>query len=197
MKDSRDMIAKYLLTEKKVIEGLDISKINVVFNVLDDCLKSGRTVYVFGNGGSGATASHMTNDFNKALFKETEMTFKFNCLNDNMPTMLAIANDEGYDEVFLYQLIGRITSQDVVIAFSGSGNSKNVLNAVEYAKECGTQVIGFTGFDGGKLMKLADYNLHINIDNMQITEDVHLMIEHLLISMFYETYGIRKYEKMF
>ena len=188
-------IKEYLETEKKAIDNLDIKAINMVYSILADALESKKRVFTFGNGGSGSTASHMVNDFNKALFKGTNNVFNFICLNDNIPSILAISNDISYDDVFLYQLRGRLTSDDIVIAFSGSGNSKNIINAVEYARECGTTVIGFTGYDGGKLRKLANYSIDTNIDNMQITEDIHLIIEHLLISLFYQNYGVREYKK--
>jgi len=193
---NNERINNYLLEARKTIEALDIDMINQVFNVLDGALKNGKTVYVFGNGGSGSTATHMTNDFNKAIFRDTSMTFNFRCLNDNIPLLLAISNDIGYDDVFVYQLNGRLTCDDIVIALSGSGNSMNVINAVEYARYCGAMVIAFTGYDGGKLKGLADYSLDTNICNMQITEDIHLMMEHLLISLFYDIYGVGEYKKL-
>lgn len=196
MKKNREMIVDYLLTEKEVIDGLDIGKINTVFAILDDCLKNGKKIYVFGNGGSGSTASHIANDFDKAIFKATDKRFNVTCLSDNMPLVLAIANDVGYEYIFLYQLIGRLTPDDVVIAISGSGNSKNIINAVQYARECDAMVIGFTGYDGGKLRELANYSLDTNIHNMQITEDIHLILEHLFISMFYEKYGLADDKKL-
>ena len=194
--NNRDKIKGYLEKEKEVIDNLDIRMINMVYSVLDDALQNRRRVYTMGNGGSGSTASHMVNDFNKAIFKSIGNVFDFKCLNDNIPTILAVANDIGYDEVFSYQLNNRLTSDDIVIAFSGSGNSKNIINAVEYAKACGAIVVGFTGYDGGKLKKLSNYTIDTNIDNMQITEDIHLMVEHLLISMFYQNYGIKDNKKL-
>ena len=188
-------ITDYVSKEVVILKGLDVPTINKVINILNDCLEKQKKVYVFGNGGSGSTASHMANDFNKTLFNATDNVFNFICLNDNLPTVLAVANDEGYDEIFRYQLIGRLTKDDVIIALSGSGNSKNIINAVEYAKEVGALVIGFTGYDGGKLKQLADISIDTNVDNMQITEDVHLMLEHMIISIFMDTYGIKKYKK--
>ena len=188
-------INDYISKEVIGLRGLDVTAINKVINILDECLQTGKKIYVFGNGGSGATASHMANDFNKTLFNKTDAVFNFICLNDNMPTVLAVANDEGYDEIFRYQLIDRLSKDDVIIALSGSGNSKNVINAVTYAKEIGSLVIGFTGYDGGKLKELADVSVDTNIDNMQITEDIHLMLEHMMISIFMENYGQRKYKK--
>ena len=193
---NKEKIINYLNLERETIKNLDIEKINAVFNILDDCLKEGKNVYVFGNGGSGSTASHMTNDFNKAIFNDTDNVFNFKCLNDNIPTMLAIANDTDYSEIFRYQLINHISENDVIIAFSGSGNSKNIIKAVTYAKECKATIIGFTGYDGGKLKCLSDISIDSNIFNMEITEDIHLIIEHLLISMFYDVYGKKDYDKL-
>ena len=98
---------------------------------------------------------------------------------------MAIANDIGYEEIFRFQLRGRLQPGDLVIGISGSGNSKNVLNAVEYAKECGNTVVGITGFGGGKLRELADLSLHVPVNSMQITEDIHMVFDHLMMSIFY------------
>lgn len=183
-------IREYFEKEKQVIDNLDIKTINMIFSVLDDALQNNRTIYVIGNGGSGSTASHIANDFDKMILKTTDKRFDVVCLSDNMALTLAIANDVGYEYVFMYQLIDRMTSHDIVIAISGSGNSKNIINAVDYARKCGATIIGFTGYDGGKLKKMADISLDTNIDNMQITEDIHLILEHLLVSLFYDKYGL-------
>ncbi len=193
---NRDKIKEYLQKEKEVIDNLDIKSINMVFSILDDALQNGRKIYVIGNGGSGSTASHIANDFDKMLLKTTNKRFDVVCLSDNMPLTLAIANDVGYEYIFMYQLIGRIKPTDIVLAISGSGNSMNIINAVDYAKQYGATIIGFTGFDGGKLKKKADYSLDANIDNMQITEDIHLILEHLLVSMFYDKYDLTDDKKL-
>ncbi len=193
---NREQIKAYLEKEKEVIDNLDVRAINTVYSVLDNALQNNRTIYVIGNGGSGSTASHIANDFDKMILKTTEKRFNVVCLSDNMALTLAIANDVGYEYIFMYQMIGHIKPDDVVIAISGSGNSKNIINAVDYAKKQGAMVIGFTGFDGGKLKKMANYSLDANIDNMQITEDVHLILEHLIVSMFYENYGLADDKKL-
>ena len=100
-----------------------------------------------------------------------------------MATVMAIANDISYEDIFSYQLQDRLNPGDLIIAISGSGNSKNIIKAVNYVKSCGNTIIGLTGFDGGRLMQLADINLHAPIDNMQITEDIHLLFNHLLVSV--------------
>lgn len=99
---------------------------------------------------------------------------------------MAVANDIGFEEVFRFQLNGVIEPGDVVIAISGSGNSKNVINAVEYAKKCGNKVIGLTGYNGGKLKELSDISLHVPINSMQVTEDVHMVFDHLMMSILYQ-----------
>ena len=97
---------------------------------------------------------------------------------------MAVANDFCFEEVFRYQLKGRLKPTDVIMAISGSGNSKNVINAVSYAKELGCTVIGLTGFNGGKLKQLSDISLHVPVDDMQITEDIHMVFDHLMMSVF-------------
>ena len=187
MEDYLMYIEKYIEDEKKVLDMLDRNEINKALNLLDECLKNDSNIYVFGNGGSSATASHYVNDFNKGISEFTEKKFRFQCLNDNVPTVMAIANDIGFEEIFRFQLNGKITEKDVIIAISGSGNSKNVLNAVEYAKSVGCKIIGLTGFNGGKLKGLSDISLHAPINRMQITEDIHMFFDHLMMSIFYKT----------
>ena len=185
MKDYRKEIAVYIDHEVETLRALDKDSINDALNLLLETIEKGNTVFVFGNGGSSATASHFQNDFNKGVSEHTEKKFNFLCLNDNVATVMAVANDIGFEEVFRFQLRGHIKPGDVVLAISGSGNSKNVINAVEYAKEQGCRVIGLTGFGGGKLRQLADVSLHAPINSMQITEDIHMIFDHLMMSIFY------------
>ena len=179
-------IKKYVSAAIEVLNQLDVEAINEVMNVFDEAFKNERMIYVFGNGGSSATSSHYQNDFNKGISEYTDTKFRFLCLNDNIPTIMAIANDIGFEEVFRFQLKGRLEKGDLVVAISGSGNSANIINAVKYAKEQGNTVIGITGFDGGKLKKLSDYNLHVPVRSMQITEDVHMFFDHLIMSIYYK-----------
>lgn len=174
-------IEAYVEDEIKTLRTLDVQAINRTLNLLAEALEKENTVYVFGNGGSAATASHFQNDFNKGVSEFTQKKFRFQCLNDNAATIMAIANDISYDEIFRFQLRGRLKPGDLVLAISGSGNSQNVLNAVEYAKEQGNAVIGLTGLQGGRLRELSDVSLHASVDSMQITEDVHLLLNHLMM----------------
>lgn len=134
-------------------------------------------VFVFGNGGSAATAAHFVQDMNKTL------GYNFICLNDNIPTMLAYGNDCGFDTIFRQQLEKLAKPTDKVIGISCSGNSKNVIEAINYANALRCITVGFTGFDGGVLKELVKYNIHVPCDDMQICEDIHLIITHILLKL--------------
>ncbi len=187
MTDYKAEIKDYLAHEVETIRALDVESINAALNLLEEAFQRESTIYIFGNGGSSATASHYQNDFNKGVSEHTEKKFNFLCLNDNVATVMAVANDIGFEEVFRFQLRGHLKPGDVVIAISGSGNSRNVLNAVEYAKERGNKIIGITGYNGGKLKPLSDVSLHAPVNSMQITEDIHMIFDHLMMSVFYKT----------
>lgn len=177
-------IKQYIELETSVLQNLDISKINAAMNLILKTYEEEKKIYIFGNGGSAATASHYQNDFNKGISEYASKKFHFQCLNDNIATIMAIANDIRFEEVFRHQLKGNLNPGDLVIALSGSGNSDNVICAVKYAKEQGNQVIGLTGYDGGMLKRLADISLHVPINNMQVTEDIHMVFDHLMMSIF-------------
>jgi D-sedoheptulose 7-phosphate isomerase len=181
MKNLTGNISGYLSKLKSTIDKLNIDEINTFINLLLDARESGKQIFIMGNGGSGATASHFCCDFNKGASYEVknEKRFKFICLNDNVATMLAYTNDVGYDEVFVEQLKNFYNQGDVVIGISGSGNSMNVLRAIEYANAHEGVTIGITGYSGGKLKSLAKYSVHVNIDDMQIAEDLHMVLDHL------------------
>lgn len=178
-------IQDYLTLETEILNRLDVAQINAALNLLEETRQRKGRIYICGNGGSAATASHFQNDFNKGVSEYIEAPFRFHCLNDNVATLMAIANDIGYEEVFRFQLRGVMEPGDILVAISGSGNSKNVLNAVEYARGLECQVIGLTGYSGGKLKELADISLHVPVNSMQITEDVHMIFDHLMMSVFY------------
>ncbi len=181
----KNAIKEYYEREIRVIQNLDLDEINDAMNAIYNAYQKQGTIYVCGNGGSAATASHMQNDFNKGISEYVENKFRFYCLNDNYPTVMAIANDIGYEEVFRFQLLNKLNKNDLFIGISGSGNSKNVLNAAEYAKECGVKIIGITGYKGGKLKEMADYKMHVAEEDMQIDEDVHMTFDHMMMKIFY------------
>ena len=183
-------IADYIALEKKTLEDLSVGDIERVLDLFMEAYKSEGTIYVFGNGGSASTASHMANDFNKGISEYVEKKFRVICLNDNIATLMAIANDIGYDEVFRFQLTNKLKPNDLVVGISGSGNSKNVLNAIEYAKERHVKTLGICGYDGGKLKQTADAVFHVAVPNMQIVEDVHMILNHLLMNVINRVLGI-------
>ena len=154
--DFKNNSKNYIACEIETLQKLDVFAINDALNLLMETAKNHKRIYIFGNGGSSATASHFQNDFGKGISEYVEDKFRFQCLNDNVATLMSVANDIGFEEVFRFQLKGVLDPGDVVMAISGSGNSKNVINAVEYAKSCGNKVIGLTGFNGGKLRELSD-----------------------------------------
>lgn len=182
-----DQIQTYIDLEIATLKKLDISAINEAMNLIMEAYFAKKNIYIFGNGGSSATASHYQNDFNKGISEYVDTKFNFICLNDNVATLMAIANDIGFEEVFRFQLKNKLNPGDLVIAISGSGNSQNVINAVEYAKSCGNKVIGLSGYRGGKLKELADVSLHADVMSMQVTEDIHMIFDHLIMSIFYKT----------
>ncbi len=148
--------------------------------VLLEARANGRTIFFFGNGGSASTASHFVCDIGKATNQPGGKRFRCLALNDSVTTTTAWANDADYSKVFVEQLDTLAEPGDVVVAISGSGNSPNVLRAVELAKQRGLRTIGLTGIGGGKLKDLVEIPIVVPSNSMQHTEDVHLVINHCL-----------------
>lgn len=169
----------YLNRLQETIKRLDREEINKFINMLLDARDADKQIFIMGNGGSASTASHFCCDFNKGSSYGFNKRFKFICLNDNVPGMMAYANDVSYDDVFVEQLKNFFNPGDYVIGISGSGNSKNVLKAIEYANNNGGVTIGLTGFSGGKLKQMCTHSVNMNVDDMQISEDLHMMMDHL------------------
>ncbi|MBR6676347.1 MAG: SIS domain-containing protein [Clostridia bacterium] len=187
MRDFKNDMNRYLQTEIRVLQSLDLTELNRAVNAILDTRNRGGIIYTMGNGGSSATASHMVCDFSKGIYENIGGNkFCFQCLNDNVPTVMAIANDLSFDDIFSFQLKGQLTDKDLVLAISGSGNSKNIIKAVEYAKSVGAPVVGITGYSGGKLKELCDYSMHADIDDMQIAEDVHMIFDHMMMRILSE-----------
>lgn len=180
-RDYRARLEEYLEREIKVIQSMNLDSINVVMNVLEEARLNGKKIFICGNGGSAATASHFCGDFNKGVSEKQEIKYNFECLNDNVPTMMAVSNDIGYEEIFRFPLRNKMKKDDVFIGISGSGNSRNIVNAMEYAKEIGGTTIAIVGYDGGKMKEMADYSIHVDINDMQISEDIHMIMDHLMM----------------
>lgn len=169
------------LMEKNLINELD--KLATIFIKARD---DKRTIFIMGNGGSASTASHFVGDLSKGTIVEGRSRFKAIALTDNIPNMLAWANDSSYEDIFVEQLKNLMEPGDIVIGISGSGNSMNVIKAIDYANKNGGITVGFSGYDGGKLKKYAKENIHVPSSSMQRVEDMHLIIEHLLTSLIRE-----------
>jgi D-sedoheptulose 7-phosphate isomerase len=150
-----------------------------------------RFVFICGNGGSGSNSSHFCEDLGKSTLDPKDFTndavprLKVLSLTDNTPYILAWGNDEGFDRVFVEQLKNFASPDDVLIAISGSGNSPNILNAVEWANRKGLRTWGITGYTGGKLQRLARHNLHVPLDDMGIVESIHLLLFHWILNDVY------------
>lgn len=180
----------YLSELASSLEKVDLSGVDAAIELLIEAHKKGSRVFTAGNGGSSATASHIVCDFNKGISANTEEKFEMVCLSDSISTLTAIANDYDYDQVFVFPLKGRMKKGDILIAISGSGKSKNILNAAEYTKSIGNKVIAFTGYDGGPLYKMADVNIHLPLKDMQKAEDAHMILLHLISRAIADRYGI-------
>ena len=146
-------------------------------------------IFIMGNGGSASTASHWTCDINKGCNLNNEKRFRMICLNDNIATILAYANDVSYNDIFVEQLRNFFRSGDVVIAISGTGNSANVLKAIRYANENGGITVGLCGFNGGELYRIVDIAILAKTHDMQKVEDVHTIVSHMTMQRLCEVLG--------
>ncbi len=177
---------------------VDEAQIQNLADRIYDCYRNDRFVFICGNGGSGSNASHFCEDLGKSTLKREDFEndqkrrLKVLSLTDNTPYILAWGNDEGFDRIFVEQLKNVGRSGDLLIAISGSGNSPNILKAVEWANRHGITTIGCTGFSGGKLQSLAQHNLHVPLDDMGIVESIHLTIFHWVLDHLYARIGLGK-----
>jgi D-sedoheptulose 7-phosphate isomerase len=181
-----ESVTNYIAQLQETIDQLPKEKIAKVVDLLHSARFSGRQVFIMGNGGSASTASHFVCDLSKNTRRDGWPRFKVIGLSDNMAAFSAYGNDEGYENVFCEQLANLLLPDDIVIAISASGNSRNVVKAVQYAKDQDAFTIGFTGFDGGILGTLVDIDLHINSNIIEHVEDLHLVLEHMIIKSMKE-----------
>ncbi len=176
-------IQNYLNRVKDTIDKLSVESINTLLSILNKARDEKRFVFICGNGGSASTASHYCCDFNKGISSSQKSKFRFVCLSDNVPSMMAYANDFSYEEIFVGPLRNLFNEGDYVIGISGSGNSSNVIKALQYANEHGGVSVGITGYDGGIIKQISQYNVHVPIMDMQISEDLHMMLDHCMMSI--------------
>jgi D-sedoheptulose 7-phosphate isomerase len=171
---------KYFNTVAQVLEKLPISSVDECVDQLFKAYLENRSVYVFGNGGSAALASHCACDLNKGTTIEGKRHFRVLSLTDNVPLITAWANDANYEDIFSAQLRPLVQANDIAMAISGSGNSPNVLSALRVARQVGAVTLGLGGYTGGKMAALCDVCVVAPSDNMQQIEDAHLCIMHAL-----------------
>ncbi|HTU19677.1 MAG TPA: SIS domain-containing protein [Gemmataceae bacterium] len=169
------------------LQRVEPAEIKRLADLMYDCYERGRFIFVIGNGGSGSNASHFCEDIGKGTLRredfdnDNKKRVRILSLTDNTPYILAWGNDEGFERVFVEQLKNLAGSGDLLIAISGSGNSPNILRAVEWANQHGLTTFGCTGFSGGKLRTLAHHNFHVPLDDMGIVESIHLTAFHWVV----------------
>jgi len=170
----------YIADLKDTLDQLSMPEIQRAIDALHEARLNGRKVFIMGNGGSASTASHFVCDLAKNTRLQGWLNFRVIGLADNIAIFSALANDEGYGNVFSQQLASLVEAEDVVIGISASGKSPNVLNAIEVARQARAKTIGFTGFDGGQLAAMVDINLHVPSFCIEHVEDIHLILEHMI-----------------
>ena len=170
----------YIDLVKSTLDALDPKALDALVEAFHTTYENGGNIYTMGNGGSGASASHAAGDFLKGASYGLDKRFRMICLNDNLPSMMAIANDIGWDDIFVEPLKNFLKPEDLVIGISGSGNSKNVVKAIEFANANGATTVAMSGFKGGKISEIATLNVHAPVMDMEVTEDVHMVIFNIV-----------------
>jgi len=179
-------VKRYISDLKATLSALPETDINAVIDILYAARLNGKQVFIMGNGGSASTATHFVCDLAKNTRKAGWPHFRVIGLTDNMALFSALANDEGYENVFSQQLENLLQAGDIVVGISTSGNSENVLRAIDLANRTGAITIGFTGFDAGQLGLVVGTNIHVLSDCIEQVEDIHLMLEHLIVTVLRE-----------
>jgi len=182
----KPFVTDYLLRLKHILDDIDADVVSDIIDMLELTLVNKSRIYIIGNGGSAATASHMVNDLGAGLRRRDIVNFDVVSLGDNSPVVSAIANDIGYENIFFMQMKGLINPNDVVIAISCSGDSPNIIKSVDYAKDLGCKIIGITGFDGGYLKSISDISFHVNAPKNEygLVEDTHMILDHIIYSYY-------------
>jgi D-sedoheptulose 7-phosphate isomerase len=171
----------------QAIDTLDLAKVHQAIDWFKEARENKHHIFTCGNGGSASTASHFVCDIVKGASYQRDSRFRIMALTDSLATLTAYSNDVGYDCVFVEQLKNFAQPGDVLLAISGSGNSPNVINAVQYANECGLKTIGLTGRDGGKLGAAVQLNINVPVPHMGRIEDAHMIVCHMIGYYFMDT----------
>jgi len=181
-------IADYLRRLHQELDRVEQAEINRMADLIYEAWEQEKFVFIFGNGGSGTTATHMSEDLGKSSLRERDLTdetkkrLKVMSLTDNLGWILAVGNDCGYDQIFVQQLMNYGSPGDLVIAISGSGNSPNVLKAVDWANRQGLTTFGLTGYGGGKLKQIQQAGIHVPLSDMGMVESIHLCLFHWVLN---------------
>lgn len=181
----------YLERLNREVARLNQADIQKWADLVFDAWKNHRFVFIIGNGGSGTTASHMAEDLGKSTLRacdlndESKKRLKVLSLTDNAGWLLAVGNDCGYDQIFVQQLMNYGAKGDLLLAISGSGNSPNILKAVDWANRQGLTTFGLTGYNGGKLKQMQQHGLHVELDDMGMVESIHLCVFHWVLNDVY------------
>ncbi|MDD5288781.1 MAG: SIS domain-containing protein [Dehalococcoidales bacterium] len=184
--ENREIISNYLEDLRTVISKIPMHDVLQVVDVINEARENGKSIYIFGNGGSAATASHFACDLAKGAIRSNTRRIRALALTDMVPLLSAWANDSAYEFVFSEQVENYVEFGDIVIAISGSGNSLNVLNGVAAARAKGAITIGLTAFDGGHLKNMVDTAIVVPVFSMEQAEDIHLMLEHIITTCLRE-----------
>ena len=181
-----EVAKQYFNTLVDTIRAIDVEQVDNAVRLINTAWKKNKQIICFGNGGSALTAQHYIADWNTNIYLKTGRPFLGRCLVDNIGIVTAYANDLSYADLFVSQLKPILNQEDLLVGISGSGNSENVLRAIEYGKKQGAVTLGVVGYDGGKLKSLADYIVWVPINDMQMTENLHLIFGHIVMRMLCE-----------
>jgi D-sedoheptulose 7-phosphate isomerase len=181
-----DFVDRYLTELESVVHRISRDEIRSVVAVLFEAWRRRQTIFLIGNGGSAATASHMMNDLNKFTIVDGLPRFRCIALTDNVPLMTAVGNDVSYADVFVEPLKNLLQAGDVLVAISASGSSPNIVKAVEYARACEATVVGLCGQPGGRLAQIADVAVVIPSDRIGQQEDGHIILDHVISATLHE-----------
>lgn len=180
MSKTQQTIDWYLNLVKETIDALDHQQIEQAIEAYMEIYEKQGTIYIFGNGGSAASATHACGDILKGASFGLKKRFKVMSLVDNLPALMAIANDISYNDIFIEQLKNFMQPGDLVIGISGSGNSENVVKAMQYAKDNGIKTIAFCGYKGGKISEISDIIIHSKALDMEVAEDIHMIVFNVI-----------------
>lgn len=185
----RDYIREYIDRLEQGLREINPVTIERVAETLEIARQERRTIFIIGNGGSAATASHMANDLQKLASQGKDIPYRAIALTDNVPLITAWANDADYEEIFTRQLEALAQAGDLLIAITGSGNSKNIVHAMKWAKDAKLTTIAFLGFDGGIVKKLANHTLLFAEGHYGRVEDAHMVLEHMIANYLHDLSG--------